>query len=385
MIPRIAMLLPNLRGDGAVGMMLTLAEGLQAHGCEVSLLATSAHGERASSLPHDICVVDLRAPRPLRAVPAIVRYLCRERPDVLLASEHYSGLPALYALGFARVATRCVIRQDNTWSKDIERAKGRHRYVTPWMASRLFRRAEIVAVSHGVAEDLLANMPHLRHNVSVIYNPVVSPVLAAKALAPVEHPWLAPSQPPVFVAVGRLQPAKGFDILIDAFAHVAQATPARLLILGDGPDRAALQARIAAHELVDACQLVGYQANPYAFMGKAAGLVLSSRFEGLPTVLIEALAVGAPVIATDCPSGPREILAGGKFGRLVPTENPGALATAIIDQIKQPVAVDAGVTDWLQQFTVEASVARHAALIEAALAAPPPQLRNSPLVVPDFG
>lgn len=377
------MLLSNLRGDGAVGMMLALAEGLSQRGYAIDLLITRAEGERAKSLPANIRVIDLDVPRPLRAVPAITRYLRRTQPNILMASEHYSGLPALYALRFARVNTRCVIRQDNTWGMDSLRFKGRHRLLTPWMVNRLFRDAEIVAVSKGVASDFISHFPSLRKNMSVIYNPILSDRLIVRSQEPLNHPWFLPGSPPVLVAAGRLQPAKGFDVLIDAFARAIKVTPGRLLILGDGPDHAVLQQRIVANNLIGVCELAGYQNNPYPYMARSRAFVLSSRFEGLPTVLVEALALGTPVIATDCRSGPREILADGAFGTLVPVDNIDALTDAIIAQILTPVAPRIGLTDWLHQFDASASVDKHAKLIEATLASPPPQSRTEPLHLSD--
>jgi glycosyltransferase involved in cell wall biosynthesis len=373
------MLLPNLRGDGAVGMMLTLARGFLARGLHVDLLAVRVEGERVVSLPQGIRLINLNAKRSSFAIPAIVRYLRQAKPDVLMATEHYSGLPALYALLLARVATRCFIRQDNTWAMDSLRFKGRHKLVTPWMVGRLFRRAEIIAVSHGVAGDLATHFPHLRNNINVIYNPVISSDLFEKSHTPLDHPWFKPGEPPVVIAVGRLTHAKGFDVLIDAFSRIVKATSARLVILGDGPDRTTLEAQISANNIQGVCQLVGYQPNPYAYMAKASLFVLSSRFEGLPTVLIEALALGIPVISTDCPSGPREITAGGIYGTLVPAGDTSALATAIIERLSGHPCKASGLPSWLQQFAVDASVTSHAELIETALSTLPPHLRGAPL------
>lgn len=373
------MLLPSLRGDGAVGMMLTLARGFSRCHHQVDLLVFRADGERSSSVPFGVNVIPLGAKRSLFAVPALTRYLRRAKPDILVATEHYSGLPALYALMLARTNTRCVIRQDSTWGMDSQRFKGRHKLLTPWMVRRLFCRAEIVAVSQGVATDFIRHFPQLTNNVQIIYNPVVADELTQRSRVIPEHPWLGAGQLPVVVAVGRLTGTKGFDLLIDAFARVTSTMPARLLILGEGPDRAALEAQIRAHNLESACQLVGYLSNPLAFVARASVFVLSSRFEGLPTVLIEALSTNTPVIATDCPSGPREILADGEYGTLIPPNDVDLLAQAITEAIRRPRPRHANLDAWLQQFAVDTSVKRHLALFEASLASPPPALRHEPL------
>jgi glycosyltransferase involved in cell wall biosynthesis len=162
-----------------------------------------------------------------------------------------------------------------------------------------------------------------------VHNPIVTTDLRAKAEAPLEHPWFEPDQAPVVLGVGRLSPQKDFATLIRAFARVRMHRPARLMILGHGPERASLEALALAQGLADSVLLPGWVTNPYAFMARAGVFVLSSRWEGLPSVLIEALVCGTPVVATDCLSGPREILEDGRYGRLVPVGDEEALAAAI--------------------------------------------------------
>jgi glycosyltransferase involved in cell wall biosynthesis len=187
----------------------------------------------------------------------------------------------------------------------------------------------IVAVSQGVADDLAQQIGIPRERIQVILNPIVTPELQRKAKAPLEHPWFSPGQPPVVLAVGRLHPQKDYPTLLEAFAQVRQARPARLLILGEGGERSRLEALIHQLGLEEDVSLPGFVENPFAYMSHASVFVLSSRWEGLPTVLIEALYCGAPLVATDCPSGPREILANGQYGRLVPVSDVRALAKAV--------------------------------------------------------
>jgi glycosyltransferase involved in cell wall biosynthesis len=187
----------------------------------------------------------------------------------------------------------------------------------------------IIGNSQGVAEDLrqVTGLPSNR--IRLIYNPVVTPELGEMKDARLEHAWFDPGQPPVILAVGRLKPQKDFSTLIRAFAEVRKKRPCRLLILGEGPERSALEALIQELGLEQDVELPGFLENPCAYMSRASLFVLSSRWEGLPTVLIEALYCGVPIISTDCPSGPREILAGGQYGALVPVQDVSALADAI--------------------------------------------------------
>ena len=183
----------------------------------------------------------------------------------------------------------------------------------------------MVAVSDGVADDLAAWSGLARCRITTIYNPVATPDLAALQRAPVDHPWFQPGAPPVVMSAGRLGRAKDFPTLIRAFARVRRARPARLVIFGQGKTEAKTTKSIAGLRQLAAglgvagdVALPGFVANPFAYMARAGAFALSSINEGLPGVLIQAMACGCPVVSTDCPSGPAEILAGGRYGRLVP-------------------------------------------------------------------
>jgi glycosyltransferase involved in cell wall biosynthesis len=200
-----------------------------------------------------------------------------------------------------------------------------------------YRRAHaVVAVADAMAEDLARMIGFPRDKITVVYNPAVTPEMLAKAQQPAPHAWLSPGGPPVLVAVGRLHEQKDFQTLLRAFALVRARRSARLIILGEGPERPALEAGVAKLGLTEDVDLPGFVPNPYAFMAGASQFVLSSRYEGLPTVLIEAMACGCPVVSTDCPSGPGEILDNGKYGRLVPVGDAAALAEAMEATLDAP-------------------------------------------------
>jgi glycosyltransferase involved in cell wall biosynthesis len=233
-------------------------------------------------------------------------------------------------------------------SQNITQLKRR---LTPQLVRWFYPWAEsIVPVSQGVAEDL-ARIGLSLERVQVIYNPVVTPELFEKAQEPVEHPWFSPGQPPVILGVGRLEQQKNFSTLIRAFAQVHQQHSARLIILGEGSERSYLESLIKELGLTENVALPGFVANPYAYMARAAMFVLSSAWEGLPTVLIEAMAVETPVVSTDCDSGPAEILKNGKYGKLVGVGDIKGLAEAMISTLTEPTDLRA-----LQQRTVDFSV-----------------------------
>jgi glycosyltransferase involved in cell wall biosynthesis len=222
----------------------------------------------------------------------------------------------------------------------------------------------VVAVSHGAADDLARTSGLPRDGVRVVYNPVITPALMALARQAPDHPWFAPGQPPVILGVGRLTRQKDFPTLIRAFAEVRRRRVGRLIILGEGEDRPGLEALVRELGLADDVALPGFRDNAMAYMAGSAVFALSSVWEGLPTVLIEALAAGTRVVSTDCPSGPREILQEGRLGTLVPVGDAAALTGAMVVALDRPsgtVPLDA-----LAPFTRDAAVDNYLRLIENA-------------------
>jgi glycosyltransferase involved in cell wall biosynthesis len=263
-------------------------------------------------------------------LPALVRYIRRERPQVMLSALDRTNILALWARRLAGVQVHLVVSERNTLSVDAENPQNWRAAQMPRLAKRYYPWADsIVAVSRGVADDLAYVTGIKREQIEVIYNPVITPELQKMAQAPLDHSWFLSEQPPVILAVGRLSEQKDFSTLIRAFANVRNKQPVRLLILGDGPERASLENLSEQLSVEDDVCLMGFVANPYPFMRESAVFVLSSRWEGLPGVLIEALFCGVLLIATDCPGGSREVLADGRYGRLVPVGDVHSLAEAI--------------------------------------------------------
>lgn len=327
---RLAICVPTLGSGGAERVMLKLAQGCARRGFAVDLVLARAEGPLLAEVPTSVRLVDLKASRLITSLPALVHYLRREQPAALLSVLH-ANIIALLARRLAGVPTRVVVSERNTLSQQARHYASDLRWrLTPQLVRRFYPWADgIVAVSKGVADDLVQVAGIPRERIRVIYNPIVTPELRAKAQAPLEHPWFGSGEPPVILAAGRLTAQKDYPTLIQAFARVRKTHAARLLILGKGEERFVLEALVRQLGLEQDVSLPGFILNPYPFMVQAALFVLSSRWEGLPGVLIEALYCGAPLVAADCPSGPREILAEGKYGLLVPVGDPIALSRAI--------------------------------------------------------
>jgi glycosyltransferase involved in cell wall biosynthesis len=204
-------------------------------------------------------------------------------------------------------------------------------------ACRWFGEADaVIAVSGAIAEDIAQHTGVARHRIRTIYNPTFTGDLVDKASAPLDHPWFERGCPPVILGVGRLAAQKDFPALLRAFAAVRGRRPARLVILGEGRLRRELMTLAHSLGIAADMDMPGYVSNPLAWMSRASVFVLSSTCEGLPGVLIEAMAAGCPVVSTDCPSGPAEILENGAYGRLVPVGDHLALAEAIAATLDAP-------------------------------------------------
>jgi glycosyltransferase involved in cell wall biosynthesis len=337
---RIAIYLPSLRGGGAERSTVTLANGIAARGYTVDLVLASAEGPYLQDVSSSIRVVDLRSRRVVRSLPRLIGYLRAERPKAMLSVLNHANVIALVARRIAGTDTRLIVSERNTpnsfqWDTRFRRAR-----LMPWLMRRTYPMADgIVCVSAGIANDIVS-LIGAGPRAQVIYNPVVTEELLARGRMPFDHPWLAPGQPPVVLAAGRLTPQKDFETLILAFAGLRAMRPARLVILGEGELRDELQALISRLGLTDDVSLPGFADNPFAWMRRSALFVLSSAWEGLPGVLIQAMASGLRVVSTDCPSGPAEILDNGKWGRLVPVGDPRALARAMAEALDDPAPPD---------------------------------------------
>jgi glycosyltransferase involved in cell wall biosynthesis len=395
---RIAILLHKLRGGGVQRSLLHLAKAFQARGHAVSVLVLHDAGPGTHDLPEGVTPVYLPATNTLRARRAVLRadpeardvllrpvlapliapwpikhleslagYLERNAPDILYTAGPYQNLIGLWARDLSGAPTRVVGSERigfPHFQTPIKRTQWRWRYLDRLVRHSYPRFDAMVAVSKGVAEELCRATGLPAACVTPIYNPVVSPRIAERAAEAATHPWFqAARDVPVILGVGRLAALKDFATLIRAFAKLRAARPARLVILGEGPHRRRLlrlARRLQVHDDID---LPGWAANPYAYYARADLFVLSSRGEGLPNALLEAMACGCPVVSTDCHSGPREILDSGRIAPLVPVGDVDALAGAMAKTLEAPPTREA-MTARACDFSMDRSAETHLALFE---------------------
>jgi glycosyltransferase involved in cell wall biosynthesis len=357
-LPRVAFFLGSFGGGGIERITAHLAHNFVKLGVQIDLILNRADPTHLWQMPIETRIIDLKAANLYLSLPGLVHYLRQDRPIALLAADHYLNEIALLAKRLARVPLRLVVAEHNQLSQTARNATKLKGRLTPLFARYLYPWADgIVAVSDGVAKDLAATALLPMDRIETIYNPVINDRMLANAKEPVEHDWFNASEIPVILGVGKLEQQKDFPNLIRAFAKVRQTRPARLVILGWGPDKSELEILIQTLGLDADVALLGYVENPYAYMTKSSVFVLSSAWEGLPTVLIEAMALGIPVVSTDCESGPAEILAGGKYGYLTPVGDSEALAEGILQVLDgQLKSID---PDWLDQFGVEMATQKY--------------------------
>ena len=333
---RLALFLPTLDDGGAERVMLQLAASFSARGSVVDLVIAVPGGPLASQVPPGPRVVNLGASRTVLALPALIRYLRRERPVALLSTLEHANVLAVGAGVLARARVPIVLREANVL---LPRAElGRQARLLRGLMRHAYRGADrIVAVSRSVATSLTEELGLDARRVRTIYNPIVTASLYDEAKAPLDDPWFASGAPPVVLGVGRLAPQKDFPTLLRAFAQVRARRQARLVILGEGSERRALEELTRQLGIAADVKLPGYDHNPFRYMSRASVFALSSIYEGLPGALIQAMACGCRVISTDGPGGAREVLEHGALGPLVAPGDSAALAggiSALLDEAR---------------------------------------------------
>lgn len=338
----ISILLPNLRGGGAERIAVNLANAFLARGFVVDVVLLASGGELQALLHPGVRVVDLGVKRMRDLFGPLRRYLRERRPDALLACMWPVTVIAVAARMAARVPTRVVVAEHINWAvakigdRTLRERPLTRRVLrsTMWLAYP--HASAVVCVSAG-ASLALARISHFDANrITTIYNPIVD----ANSARPHDKPdepasWCVGSHRRI-LAVGTLKDIKDYPLLFRALAKVRESVDARLLILGEGRARPSLEALLQDSSVADAVDMPGFVGDTAPYFAHADLHVLSSMGEGFGNVIVEALDAGTPVVSTDCPSGPAEILDGGRYGRLVPVGDAEALAAAIIQALAEP-------------------------------------------------
>jgi glycosyltransferase involved in cell wall biosynthesis len=356
---KIALFIPSLHGGGAERVMANLANGLVARGYDVDLILIKAEGPYLEQLSDRVKIIDLNLSRLRYCLPRLMRYLKNEKPDAMISSMGGANFFSILARRFLSLSFPLTVRVETAESLAIQHKNN-------WLNRCVFKANSylyslpdyVVAVSKGVGVDLLNNYQLEKEKVCIIYNPIVNKSIFLLMKEEVSLPlFLANEDIPLIISAGRLETVKDYPTLIRAFKLLRERQDVRLLILGEGAERENLEKLIESLELQDNVWLAGFVSNPFAYMKKASLFVLSSIFEGFGNVIVEAMACGVPVVSTNCPSGPSEILENGKWGELVPVGDPAALAEAMAKSLNSKEKPD--VRKRAMDFTVDKAVEEH--------------------------
>jgi glycosyltransferase involved in cell wall biosynthesis len=337
---RLFIVRPSLTTGGADRVTITLLRHLDRLRFDITLVLLHERGELLDEVPDDVRVLGLGARNILAGALPLRRLVLREAPDIVFSTSSGTNVTAALALRRSspgrpgtRLGPRLVLSERNGLVRD----QPKHKLALLLMAKRLlYPRADcITAVSRGVAADLEHRLRLDPRRLATVYNPITIPPLGTE-----EVPAFGEGGPrdptPVILAAGRLVHAKGFDVLLRAFAIARAGTPCRLIILGEGPLREHLEGLALELGVAEHLSMPGFVSDPFSYMRDCSVFALSSRFEGLPGALIQAMACGSAVVASDCPFGPNEIVTHEKDGMLVQPENPEQLAQALARLLGEP-------------------------------------------------
>lgn len=325
-------------GGGAERVAITLANALAELGEDTMLHLSDGSGPFRRYIGDRVLLTDEHSRSHVRGLYGLRRAIADFRPDVVLSHQTPRNCLAIFAHLTApgRKSRRVfVVEHGEMLYNSKQKGWGRRAYY--WLAKGLYPLADgVIACSQNIAQSAMDYVGPRLAPVKPLNNPVIHPGIAAMAAAPATHPWLVNKELPVFLGVGRLVDQKNFTLLINAFKRVQTDTPSRLIIVGEGNERPALEAQIRCEGLEALVDLAGFTDNPMPYMKHADVLVMPSHWEGLPTVAIEAMYCGMQVVSTDNSSGIHEILDHGRLGLIVPRDDALALATSMRQALASP-------------------------------------------------
>ncbi|WP_223809524.1 MULTISPECIES: glycosyltransferase [unclassified Thermomonas] len=362
---RIIFFTPQLSSGGAQQVAILLSSAMASLGHEVTIAPPSLAGELASKVNRHCSLFDLKSSKPIKARRNLAALVNELNPDAVICFGIYTGIAAALSSLSWRNTPALVIRNENNLHIDWQQGTWLNRIIGPHLSRWAARKAHVIAVSQSLAQPTADFLRIPSSRLTTILNPVIDD--SAPQITGTEetlHPWLRDKSVPTFVAMGRLEHQKGFDVLIDAFSRARKRTDARLIIFGKGALRDTLQNQIASCGMNESICLAGFTPHAISQMSAAHAFVLSSRFEGFGLVLVEAMLAGTKVISTSCDFGPSELLEDGRYGKLVPVDDAQALADAILQSIKEPWTAERPSEQWFSQFTASEAARQHLALIE---------------------
>lgn len=356
---KLFLFVSSLIAGGAERVALLLAREFSDQGHEVYVVVARSEGEFARAFQEVGQIIDLACAKPIKGIRKLAQAVEAYRPDACIAFGIHAGIAAALSQSICRWTPTLLVRNEGNLDAIWLAAKGVNKWAGPLLSRWVARKYGLVCVSRSLAQASARYLGVNESRIVTIMNPVYAgplPVAQTVEVAKL-HPWLVDAQQPVFVAMGRLEREKGFDLLLDALAIVRRTLDARLIVFGNGTLRQALEAQAQQLGLTGSVSFPGFTAFPMAQMRHATAFVLSSRFEGFGLVLVEALMSGTQVVATDCDFGPAEVLEGGRYGQLIPPEDAAALAEALLGSLE--ARRSSPPPSWFEQFSAAEAARRH--------------------------
>jgi glycosyltransferase involved in cell wall biosynthesis len=352
---RIALFFATSGHSGVDRAMQNLVPELARRGYTVDLLHIREHGPTIKDTHDNINIIDLGARHTYTSLLAVARYLRGYRPAVMLSDKDRVNRTALLARWLARVPTRLVLSYGTTASINLNNRGAFERWLQRTSMGRLYPFADnVIVTSNGVAEDMSQYTGLARQHIEVVPSPVIPDKLLTETHGAPDHPWFMDRNVPLILSVGELSHRKDFETLLRGFSILRAQRPCRLMILGRGKRRERLLQLAEELDIAKDLSLPGFVSSPYEYMAHADLFAFTSRWEGLGFVIIEALAMGTPVVSTDCPSGPAEILQQGRYGQLVPVGDSTALAHAMAKSLDHPLGAET-LREAIRPYTVSAA------------------------------
>lgn len=346
----------SFSGEGGVERMVSnLIHEFIRLGHPVDLLLIKARGEHLKRLPKEVNIIKLGSDHSAMTLLPMIRHLRKQQPECVLVAKHRAIVIAVIARMLAGVNTRIIGRLGTNLSQALEGKSALRKWFWHAPMRKIYPMIDmIIPVSKGVLDDIVSITGLDSNKLQVIRNPVITPEMHQLAQQSIDHPWFSEGEPPVILGAGRFTHQKDFITLIKAFAKVRQQRTCHLVLLGHGALQSEYKALATELGVEKDLSMPGFANNPYPYMKKASLFVLSSAWEGSPNVLSEALAQGTPVVATDCPSGPREVLQGGKIAPLVAVGDAQGMADAMIATLDNPPSAES-LRESVREYTAETS------------------------------
>jgi len=358
----ISLFVHSLRGGGAEKMMVKIANELHRRNHDVELVLVCASGPYESLVDTSLQIADIGGENSPEILYNLWQHLRTNDTDVLLSTMEIPNVVSVIAT--RTTSTPLVLRIASIHS--MREREGKYRLI-PYLKRLVYPRAEaIVSISDAVGRDVAEGAGMSSEKITTIYNPAYDPEIPDLACEPVDHDWLNDPEKRVVITVGNMKPAKDFPTLLRAFARLQDQEETFLILLGEGDGKEQLTELAHDFGISDRVSFPGFVDNPHAYVAKADVFALSSAWEGFGNVIVEAMASGTPVVCTDCPGGPAEILEDGTYGPLVPVGDDKAMAEAIRSQLIDPIEPDR-LQSRAQEFSMEKIVDEYESVLQSVI------------------